>query len=82
MNRSHFVLLFVSCIVLMVFLDAQDISSLIELLTLHPMDYLVVLIGAFFFFLLLLPLMLLSHKLIFSPQKIEAAGKRESVPRI
>ncbi len=81
MNRSHFVLLFVSCIVLMIFLDAQDISSINELLTLHPMDYVIVLFGATFFFLLILPFMLLSHRLL-SPKKVEAGGKHSSIHRI
>ena len=82
MSRSHFVLLFVSCLLVMIFIDVQDLTSLIELLTLHPMDYLIVLIGAAAFYVLLLPFMVVSHKFLFAPKKIRAAGKSTSLPRI
>lgn len=69
MKRVHHLLLFVFCIALVFFIDAQDFSSVADLLTLHLVDYLFLFLWAGVFFMLLLPFVHFGRKFLFAPEK-------------
>ncbi len=72
MKKLHLVLLFVICILLVLLVHAQDITSIVDLFTLHPVDYILLFLWAGIFFLLLLPLAIIGRKFLFVLEKNQA----------
>ncbi len=58
-------LLFVFCTILVLLVDAQDVTSISEWFALHPADYVFLGLWSIVLYLMLLPFAMIGHKLLF-----------------
>ena len=78
MKKIYIIPLFVLCILFVLLIDAQDISSMAELLVLHPVDYIFLVFWAGLLFLFVYSVAGVSQKLYAVAEK-KLVGRQKNI---